>query len=295
MCLAQAPKQGTETIILNFNDVLLFDCLGFTICIERLFRMSYKIVFFDVDGTITNFEDGSISNSTKEAISALINIGIKVVAATGRPLSMCNEIGALGIDTFITANGAYVKHNKKIIHKVPMDRRIVRDVVEFASLHNDALSFYSESLSMNGIKDDNILQALKETLSLNEYPTINQQNFEDELFLMCLFADDNTVGRYVESFPNLTFKRWHPFILNVLQEDISKSLAIIKVLEYFNLDKSEAIAFGDGENDIDMLELVGLGIAMENGHESLKMVADFVTKKSSEDGIAFALEKFGVI
>lgn len=257
--------------------------------------MGYKIVFFDVDGTITNFEDGSIPDSTRETINVLKSKGIQVVAATGRPLSMCDEIEALGIDTFITANGAYVKHNKKVIHKVPMDRRIVREVVEFASSQNDALSFYSEGLMMNGIKDDNILKALKETLSLNEYPDINQQIFEDELFLMCLFANDNTVERYVERFPNLTFKRWHPFILNVLQEDISKSLAIIKVLEYFNVDKSEAIAFGDGENDIDMLELVGLGIAMENGHERLKMVADFVTKKSSEDGIAFALEKFGVI
>ncbi|MCG7345860.1 Cof-type HAD-IIB family hydrolase [Sporosarcina sp. ACRSL] len=257
--------------------------------------MSYKIVFLDVDGTITNFEDGSISDSTKEAIQALHDKGLQVVAATGRPLSMCNEIEALGIDTFITANGAYVKHNKKIIHKVPMDKRIVQEVVEFANAQNDALSFYSEDLSMNGIQNDNILKALKETLSLNEYPNINQQIHNDELFLMCLFANDNTVERYVERFPDLTFKRWHPFILNVLQQDISKSLAIIKVLEHFNLDKSEAIAFGDGENDIDMLELVGLGIAMENGHEKLKMVADFVTKKSSEDGIAFALKKYGVI
>ncbi len=89
--------------------------------------------------------------------------------------------------------------------------------------------------------------------------------------------------------------RWHPFILNVLQENISKSVAILKVLEYFNLNLTEAIAFGDGGNDIDMLELVGLGIAMGNGNEELKSVADFVTKKSSEDGISFALEKFGVI
>ena len=87
--------------------------------------MVYKIVFFDVDGTITNFEDGSISNSTKEAIKVLKEKGLEVVAATGRPLSMCNEIEELGIDTFITANGAYVKHNEKVIHKVPMDKRIV--------------------------------------------------------------------------------------------------------------------------------------------------------------------------
>lgn len=257
--------------------------------------MGYKIIFFDVDGTITNFEDGSISNSTREAIKVLKSKGIQVVAATGRPLSMCDEIEALGIDTFITANGAYVKHNKKIIHKVPMEKRIVQENVEYAYSQNDALSFYAEDLSMNGIKSDEVLRALKETLSLNEYPNINEQIFNDELFLMCLFANDNTVESYVERFPNLTFKRWHPFILNVLQEDISKSLAIIKVLEYFNVDKSEAIAFGDGENDIDMLELVGLGIAMENGHERLKTVADFITKKSNEDGIAFALKKFGVI
>lgn len=61
------------------------------------------------------------------------------------------------------------------------------------------------------------------------------------------------------------------------------------------MNLTEAIAFGDGGNDIDMLELVGLGIAMGNGNEELKSVADFVTKKSSEDGISFALQKFGVI
>ncbi|MEH7237737.1 Cof-type HAD-IIB family hydrolase [Bacillus sp. JJ1562] len=257
--------------------------------------MKYKIVFFDVDGTITNHEDGSISESTKEAIKALIGKGLKVVVATGRPLSMCNEIKALGIDTFITANGAYVKQNKKIIHKVPMDKRIVQEMVEFAYAENNGLSFYTEDYSMNGVKNDNILKALRETLSLEEYPTINQQVYNSEIFLMCLFANDEMVEKYIKRFPHLTFKRWHPYILNVLEKDISKSLAINKVLEYFNIDKSEALAFGDGENDIDMLELVGLGIAMGNGNKKLKMVADFVTKKSSEDGIYFALKKYGIL
>jgi hydroxymethylpyrimidine pyrophosphatase-like HAD family hydrolase len=84
-------------------------------------------------------------------------------------------------------------------------------------------------------------------------------------------------------------------VLNVLQEEVSNSIAILKVLEYFGVNNSEDIAFGDGENDIDMLELVGLGIAMGNGSEKLKKMADFVTKKSSEDGIAFALKKYGII
>jgi hydroxymethylpyrimidine pyrophosphatase-like HAD family hydrolase len=64
--------------------------------------------------------------------------GLRVVAATGRPLSMCEEIRELGIDTFITANGAYVKHNQQVIHKVPMDKNVIREVVEF--LHRESRS-----------------------------------------------------------------------------------------------------------------------------------------------------------
>ena len=69
----------------------------------------------------------------------------------------------------------------------------------------------------------------------------------------------------------------------------------MKVLNYFNIDQSQAIAFGDGENDINMIELAGLGIAMGNGSDKLKNAADFVTKKSGEDGIEFALKKFKVL
>lgn len=257
--------------------------------------MNYKIVFFDVDGTITHHENGSISSKTKEAIIALKSKGLRVVAATGRPLSMCKEIKELGIDTFITANGAYVKHEQIVIHKVPMDKKILQEVAEFASTENQDLSFFTEEFSMNGVKDIETLKALKETLSLNDYPAINHLIYNQEVYLMCLYADDETVEKYIKNFPHLTFKRWHPFVLNVLQEEVSKSLAIIKVLQYFKIDKSEAIAFGDGYNDIDMLEFVGLGIAMGNGNENLKQVADFVTKKSSEDGIDYALKKFGII
>ena len=257
--------------------------------------MRYKIVFFDVDGTITNHKDGSISRSTIEAIKTLKNKGIKVVAATGRPLSMCKELQEFGIETFITANGGYVKHIEKIIHKVPMDKRIIQQVMEYAKLQNNGLSFYTEEFSMNGITEKEILSALKETLSLSEYPEINDLIHNEEVFLLCLFANDEAVEKYKLKFPHLTFKRWHPYVLNVLQEDISKSLAIMKTLDFFGINRSEAIAFGDGENDIDMLELVGLGIAMGNGNQKLKNVADFVTKPSSEDGIDYALKKYGII
>ena len=66
-------------------------------------------------------------------------------------------------------------------------------------------------------------------------------------------------------------------------------------MEHLSICKSEAIAFGDGRNDIEMLQYVGLGIAMGNSGEKLKTRADFVTKKASEGGILCALEKFHVV
>ncbi|SDN65351.1 Cof-type HAD-IIB family hydrolase [Bacillus sp. OK048] len=257
--------------------------------------MDYKIVFFDIDGTITNHEDGSISNNTKAVINELKKKGLKIVAATGRPFSMCEDIRALGIDTFITANGGYVKHKKQVIHKVPIDKNIIEEVVKFAQIQNNGLSFYTEDFSMNGVKNPHIFNALRETLSLNDYPSVNKMIHHQEVFLLCLFADNVILEKYITRFPHLSFRRWHPYVLNVLQEDVSKSLAIKKVLQYFAIDSSEAIAFGDGNNDIDMLELVGLGVAMGNGSEKLKAVADFVTRKSSENGIEFALKQYKII
>lgn len=96
-------------------------------------------------------------------------------------------------------------------------------------------------------------------------------------------------------FPHYTFRRWHPYVVNVLETDVSKSQAIVKVLEYFKINPSEAMAFGDGDNDIDMLETVGVGVAMENGSQRLKEIADFVTKKSDEDGVEFALRHYNLI
>lgn len=257
--------------------------------------MKYKIIFFDVDGTITNEKDGSISSTMKQTITRLKNKGIKVVAATGRPLSMCDEIKDLGFDVFITANGAYAKHQNDIIHKVPIHKTIVHDVYHFAKKENDGLSLFTEQFTMNGIESEKIAKTLKETLGMVSYPPENLKIYDEEIYLMCLYADAEKAKRYIHEFPNLMFQRWHPFVCNVLQDEVSKSLAVRKVLNYFNLTSDAAIAIGDGENDIDMLELTGLSIVMGNGNDNVKSVADFITKKASEDGVTYALQQYGIL
>lgn len=257
--------------------------------------MDYKIVFFDVDGTLVNYEDGRIEESTRIAIEQLINKGIHIVAATGRPLSMCQDLRNIGIETFITANGAHVKYQDQVIHKMPIAKEIVHAVKAFTENNKHSLSFFTEQLSMNNVQEQETLKAMRETLSLHEFPVINEDISTQEVYLMCLYGDEDIEKKYTSKFPHLLFKRWHPYITNVLQHDISKSIAVQAVLDYFDLSPEEALAFGDGDNDIDMLEQVGFGIAMGNGSEALKNVANYVTKKSTEDGIDYALRELQII
>jgi Cof subfamily protein (haloacid dehalogenase superfamily) len=257
----------------------------------------YKVVFFDVDGTLLSEVDRMMLPCTREAIKRLIDQGIEVVVATGRPYSMCQEFKALGIHTFISANGALVKSRGETIYKSLLGAEMVREVAEFAQLNQQGLAFFTELFSMNGMgsQDERMLTALHDTLSLTQYPPTIDPLLE-EVYCMCLYADHVEEQKFVERFPHLRFHRFHDFVSNILEErEVSKSMAIKQVLEHFNIDRSEAIAFGDGGNDIDMLEYVGLGIAMGNGGEVLKRSADFVTKRASEGGISYALQQFGVI
>lgn len=257
--------------------------------------MNYKIVFFDVDGTLINYEDGCISTSTKNAIQTLKSKGIKLVAATGRPLSMCQELKTLGIDTFITANGGFTKHQDEVIHKIPLPKHIVQSVKEVAEENKQSLSFFYRGINNESYTESFNLQAMNETLSLLEYPKLHEEKQDEEIYLMCLYVGEEISREFEMRFPNLIFQRWHPYIVNVLHEEVSKSIAIKEVLKYFNIHYSEAIAFGDGDNDIDMLEMVGFGISMGNGSDKLKRSADFVTKKVDEDGIEFALRHLQLI
>ena len=110
--------------------------------------------------------------STKEAIQRLIEKGIHVVVTTGRPYSLCSQFKKLGINTFISANGAHIKCGESVIHKSVLSSEIVHDISEFAELHGHGISYFTEDFAMNGIASDNerVMQALSETLNLEKYP-----------------------------------------------------------------------------------------------------------------------------
>lgn len=151
----------------------------------------YKIVFLDVDGTLVSEVDGCIPLSAKKAVKRLIDKGIKVVVATGRPHSMCREFMSMEIETIISANGALIKCNEAIIYKSVISKDIVQDLSAFAELNGNAISYFTEIITMNGIgsNDRRVMEALNETLGLTQYPE-RMHPLQDEIFCTCLYADE---------------------------------------------------------------------------------------------------------
>ena len=83
--------------------------------------------------------------------------------------------------------------------------------------------------------------------------------------------------------------------MDVNMRGIDKSIAARKVMEYYGFTMDEAMAFGDGGNDLPMVRDAAVGVAMGNACDELKAVADYITSSVDEDGVSRALEHFGLI
>ena len=99
----------------------------------------------------------------------------------------------------------------------------------------------------------------------------------------------------MELFKGYSFVRWDESSVDMLPEGASKAIGIQKILEHLDIPAENSYAFGDGANDMQMIEAVGTGIVMDNGIPELKEIADFVTASCSEDGIMKGLLQVGLL
>jgi hydroxymethylpyrimidine pyrophosphatase-like HAD family hydrolase len=95
--------------------------------------------------------------------------------------------------------------------------------------------------------------------------------------------------------PHCRLPRWHPGFSDLVNADNSKAIGIDCILHHYGIDRNECIGFGDGGNDIEMLEYCGIGVAMGNADDSVKSHADFVTTSVDEEGIEHALTALNII
>ena len=279
--------------------------------------MEVKAVFFDIDGTLVN-DRKSVLKSTKEAIKIVKDQGVLVGVATGRgPFFVKDLMDDLDLDFAVTYNGQYIFNKERVLFASPIDKRSLRQVIAYAKenrkeiamgtrqdvIGSRIMSFGLSPLSQ--LVSRFVPKFLTRTVShsFNRMVSKALPQKEDDLLdlinqpiyqvLMLMTPEES--NQAASEFEYLKFTRSNPFAADIINQGNSKLEGIRRVGKEYGFDLNQVMAFGDSDNDLEMLAGVGMSVAMGNGSSSVKEVAKHITTSNQEDGIHKALEHFGVL
>ncbi|MBP3944069.1 Cof-type HAD-IIB family hydrolase [Sphingobacteriaceae bacterium WQ 2009] len=257
-----------------------------------------KAVFFDIDGTLISFDTHRVPPSTEQAIAALKAKGIKVIISTGRSINSINHITHLGFDGYITFNGGYcvTKEGDILFKKTIAQSDIDALIKHHQEVEPIGFSFMSEKqISINTVNP--AISEMYALLNLEVPQLIDYDNFDSASVLQTnVFVDPAKEHTLMPAImPNSIATRWSPLFADVNPAGQSKKVGIDIFLNHFGIDRSETMSFGDGGNDITMLQHTEIGVAMGNANQEVKEIADYVTESVDDDGIWKALKHFQVI
>lgn len=257
--------------------------------------MSYKIVFFDIDGTLVN-EEKVIPQDTVEAIRELKELGVEPVIATGRAPYFIKPLAEqLGIDSYVCLNGGYVVYQGQPLYRRAIGKVELERLVKLAGSHNHGLVFEGEHAFFSDRENHPFIE--ESVLSLKvDLPGFNPEFWRsDDIFQVFLHCESHEEELYKELADDFTLIRWHRAAMDVLPRGGSKAQGIAALLDKLGLTAADAVAFGDGLNDKEMLDYVGFGVAMGNSNPELLPFADFVTSHVDERGIRLGLIEAGLL
>ncbi|MED3574426.1 Cof-type HAD-IIB family hydrolase [Cytobacillus praedii] len=265
------------------------------LCLERNEWTLKKIAFFDIDGTLLD-QNKQLPNLTKKALSKLKENGVFVAIATGRaPFMFENLREELDIDSYVSFNGQYVVFENKVIYKNPLNIKELENLYNYSLERNHPMVFMDEGVMKASVANDEYIDLCIKSLKF-PYPSVDENYYKHkEVYQSLIFCEEQYDELYEMNFPNSRFVRWHRFSTDVLPAGGSKAEGIKLMAEHLGFQMENVYAFGDGLNDIEMLQTVGTGVAMGNASEQVKMAADVTTTSIDEDGIWNALKKLELI
>lgn len=256
--------------------------------------MNEKVIFFDIDGTILD-HDKEIPLSTRDTIRSLKEHGHHVAIATGRAPFMFEDLRKeLDIQSFISFNGQYVVFENEVIYENPLNKNTLANLLDFAEKENHPLVFMSEENMMATTGLHPLIEQSMGSLKFT-HPEQNRNYYlEKNIYQTLLFCEKGQDKGY-QRYEDIKLIRWHDVSTDILPVNGSKAEGIKHLAKRLNIAKENIYAFGDGLNDLEMIEYVGTGVVMGNAVDSLKELADFITKPVDENGIQYAVEKLGLL
>lgn len=254
-----------------------------------------KIAFFDVDGTLLGYGKKNPSKKTVHALNNLQKKGIMLCLATGRSNSALPKFEDIDFDLVMTFNGSLVSNKDQVIFSNPMDKDDTKQIIQNLKVMNRALAISNpEKVLCNGTDPD-----LEEYFSFARQKVIVSEEFDslaqNDIYQMMCSSVKEEYEKILENTKNTKITAWWDRAVDIIPANGGKGVAIEAVFDHYGFKKDESIAFGDGHNDIEMLEAVGCGIAMDNAKKEVKERADYICRSVNDDGIYYYLLENGLI
>lgn len=268
--------------------------------------MKYKIIALDVDGTLVE-TGGKLSEGVREAlIRAQRDYGMRVILASGRPTaglrSLAEELELARYSGYVLPfNGGYTYNARAMSQPISshyLDDALIPELYAFAQSEGLNILTYSDTEILTERLDD---PNVRKEMGFTVMPSRQVESFVNDVprqLPKCLIVGEPSE---IERALPIAKERFagradvftsDPCFLEVVPSGINKGVALKKLLERLDYDRSELIGVGDSYNDLEMIQFAGLGVAMGNAREAIKSCADYVTKSNNEDGVAHLLKKF---
>lgn len=268
--------------------------------------LPYSIIALDLDGTLTNSEK-NITPRTLDALMKAQREGVRLVLASGRPTfgiaALANQLQLADYGGYVLSyNGGRIIDwcEKTVIFSQVVDHKLVPILYDFAEKAQlPIVTYLPEAI----LASKNEGEYLAEEARINGMPVVVAQNFVEEAMQIAggstkfLILGEPELLIQLESEMKAALSeqmevfRSAPFFLELPPKGIDKAQSLQRLLTHLGLERESLMAFGDGFNDLSMIQFAGQGVAMANAVEEVKSIADFVTTSNEEDGIAHALEQ----
>lgn len=252
-----------------------------------------KAAFFDLDGTLVSFKTHTIPESTIKALDLLRSNGVRLFMASGRHRSMMYQLGDLKFDGYVTINGCITYVDGKIIDKHPIAREVVQKKLAYMDKHPMPSCFVCEDgLVMNYLNKDT--DAIFDLLAFPTPPLrdLREAVKDKDVYQFISFCPQAQDDSMMAELGGCASARWHELFTDIVPKNISKVTGIQAIERLMGISREEVATFGDGGNDVEMLEYAGLGIAMGNAAPEVQKRAKVVTTTVDEDGILNAVKRW---
>lgn len=243
------------------------------------------IIFFDIDGTLLDFGKKDLSPQTRETLLKLRTNGTRICIATGRSPLAVPMFEGVEFDAYLTYNGCYCYEGSRTIYSNPMPQADVQTIIRNAAAMERTLSVATKDrLISNGTDPD-----LEEYYAFGNQKVTISEEFDEvsrgEVYQLLMACRKEEYAQVLQNTHGAKITSWWDRAVDIIPAGGGKGTGISKMLEYYGIDRSQAMAFGDGNNDIEMFQAVDMGVAMENASDDLKAVAADTCDHVAEDGV----------